>query len=179
MSDLRFLQAELGEALRQTLSRYAVRSKGRGPSSARLTGRIVALTGSMRADPSRVMRRIDSFLEPYVGHEATWLVGSSGVVDEAALQYLLDHGEDVTAVGYHRYDLSHWVRSEVEAGRLPFLDASLEPAPSAMVGPSARAILFCLKADLLVLLWDRESEGTRRLIHYFLEAGKNVLVGIV
>ena len=179
IGDLRSLSPPLAEAIRQTLARYDVRPKATPIDRVQAGSSTVAVTGSMQADHLRASRRVETLLRPFIGSGATWLCGSSGVVDESVLKYLLAQGERVATVGYHRYDLSEAVRELVDAGKLPFLDASVEALPKGLAGPTPRDLLFCMKADLVILFWDGESAGTRSLIQYFTDAGKNLLIGFV
>ncbi len=58
------------------------------------------------------------------------------------------------------------MRDLIQRGKLAFLDARVEPIPKGMTGPSQRDSYFCLKSDLVVLLWDGKSEGTKTLADY-------------
>ncbi len=48
-----------------------------------------------------------------------------------------------------------------------------------MQGPSARDIFFCTRADLIVLLWDGESAGTRDLIQFYQQQGVSNLLTFI
>jgi len=39
-----------------------------------------------------------------------------------------------------------------------------------------RDVLFCTKSDLVILLWDGRSEGTRRLARFLKESGRSTLI---
>ena len=104
---------------------------------------------------------------------------SSGIVDEVVLEYLLASGQKAAAVGYHRFDFSETVRQMSAAGQIEFIDASVEPVPKSLTGPSQRDSYFCAKADMVVLFWDSASKGTQELKDYFLHNNVTLLVGFV
>ena len=168
----------LAESLRQTLARYELKPQQRHPQAQTETLSIAA-TGSSRADPARTRRRVETVLRPYLGLGATWYTGSNGLGDEAVLEFLVSHGERAIAVGYNRLDMSRHVRERVESGHIGFLDGSVEPVPKGMTGPSERDAFLHAKADLVIVFWDGESQGTRRLIEYFQSYGKNLLIGFI
>ncbi len=62
---------------------------------------------------------------------------------------------------------------------MPTLKCFVEPLPKGLTGPSERDIFFCAKADLVILLWDGESPGTKKLTDYFEQIGKNLLIGFI
>jgi hypothetical protein len=164
---------KLGEAVRQTLSRYALKGSGASelPSGKAKEQRIITITGTMMADEAVTLRRLEHTLSPYLSESTLWLVGSVGTVDLAATRFLLQQKQRVTAVGYHRFDCAEELRRLIAEGKLKFLDASIESLPRGVTGPSQRDILFCVKSDLVILLWDGESSGTSLLKEYFQSQG--------
>ena len=177
--DLSRLGKELAVAIKQTLSRYDIKANFPVPDPIKGDSPTIAVTGSMEGDPVRVSRRIEAILEPYIDRDATWFCGSVGAVDEAALIYLSSKKERLVVVAYNRFDFSDASRRLVQDKKIPFVDASVESLPRGMTGPSSRDILFCMKADLVVLLWNGKSRGTEELMRYFEQQGKNVLVGFI
>jgi hypothetical protein len=169
----------LAKAVNQTLARYDVKVTTKVESRGQVATPVIAVTGSMRADPARVHRRVETLLRPYLSLQPLWYCGTNGIVDEAVLQYLMEHQQRVVAVGYHRLDFSDAVRQLVQANKLSFLDASVETIPRGLDGPTERDIFFASKADLVVLFWDGKSQGTGQIIEFFQRNMNNVLVGFV
>jgi len=60
-----------------------------------------------------------------------------------------------------------------------FIDARQEQIPLVPQAPSERDILFAARADLLVLLWDGQSEGTRRMLEWLSVQKKDHIIGYV
>jgi len=177
--ELSLLIKDLNTSIRQTLSRYEIKSNFPAPDSIKGDLLTIAVTGSMEAESLRISRRIESVLTPYTDRGALWFCGTGGSVDEAALVYLSSKKENVVAVAYNRFDFSEVSRRLVQDKHIPFLDASAESVPKGTKGPTQRDILFCMKADLIILLWDGESRGTQELVQYFQEQGKNLLIGFI
>lgn len=123
----------------------------------------ISVTGSMRSDPWKVRRRLQSLLAPYRAPLTTWYAGSNGVVDEVAAELLVAAGQQVFLVGYTRSDLSERALRLAEQYDLPFIDAQGEDVPREPNAPSERDIFFATKSDLVILVWDRKSPGTREL----------------
>ncbi|MBN1420435.1 MAG: hypothetical protein JXP34_16780 [Planctomycetes bacterium] len=172
---------KLGEAIRQTLSRYELKSSGAAalPEAKTLEQKTVAVTGTMAANEAVALRRVQQTLTPYLSAGTSWLVGSVGTIDVVATQFLLERNQSVTAVGYHRFDCSPELRGLVTRGSLGFLDASVEPIPKGVAGPNARDTLFCMKSDLVVLFWDGQSVGTKTMVEYFRSQGMATLLGFL
>ena len=174
---------EFGERLKksieQTLARYNIELSYLPKKGKFHPGKNIAVTGSMNADPSRLNHRLPAILEPYLSLENTWFCGSNGLTDDAAIQFLLERDQHVVAIGYNRFDASRRVREWIKEGRLHFLDGSVESIPAGFTGPSSRDVLFALRADLVVLMWDGTSRGTLALIEYFQSKGINLLIGFI
>ena len=179
LSALSEIANPLASAVRQTLGKYELKRGSPFVGRATPEQKAIVVTGSSVADIPRTRHRLDTLLQPYMHSGVVWFCGSEGTVDELAVEYLLSHGEQVIAVAYHRYGFSKAVREQIEAGKVQFIDASVEPVPRGMEGPSSREILFYRKADLVVLLWDGASRGTRQLIDYFQGKGSSTLVGLI
>ena len=173
------LGQQLVAAIQQTLSRYDIKANFPVPEPVKGNSPTIAVTGSMEGDPVRVLRRVETILQPYLDRGAVWFCGSVGAVDEAVLVYLSAKKERLVAVAYNRFDFSDASRQLVQERRIPIVDASVESLPKGLTGPSARDIFFCMKADLVVLFWNGESTGTQKLIRYFEQEGKNLLVGFI
>ncbi|MEK7407313.1 MAG: hypothetical protein AAB225_19740 [Acidobacteriota bacterium] len=132
LNELGSLGEHLKVAIRQTLARYELKGKPALPYTEPMS-RTIAVTGSARADPARASRRVETLLRPYLNPGRIWYCGSTGTSDEAALRYLSAHRQRAVAVGYTRFDFSPEVKESVEAGRIQFLDSSVEPV-SMLVG---------------------------------------------
>ncbi len=168
----------LSEATRQTLARY---TSSRAPAARAVDpGRLsIAITGSMSGDRARVARRLEVTLAPYIPLEPSWYCGSVGNVDAAAIDFLLAQNHDVTVVGYHRFDYtSEYVRGLIDTGRIKFIDGSVEPVPRALGDPNRDAFLAS-RADLIILLWDGQSQGTARMIDYYKQNARALLVALI
>lgn len=175
------LGPKLSKAIRETLTRYEL--KGSGPAALppannpeRMT---IAVTGTMRANEAAVARRLEVVLRPYLSKDTRWLSGSVGNVDVAAICFLADHQQNVTAVGYNRFDCDGRLRLLIEAGKVAFLDSSVESVPRRLQGPSKREVFFCTRADLVVLLWDGESTGTHEMVRFYQDQGVSTLLSFV
>jgi hypothetical protein len=173
------LQKPLAEAFRDTLGRYEVRSESRRiplPPKAPYT---IAVTGSMQAEPGKCHRRLESLLQPYLDERTTWYCGSYGQVDEAAIQYLIEHQQRLVVVGYHAFDISSQVLALVEKHEIPFIDASKEQLPKGLDAPSVRDLIYLTRADLLIALWNGSSAGIRELIAWYEAQQKDIIIGFI
>ena len=171
LDDLGRLREGLVEGISQTLRRYALKGSDVPlPSPVSSVGRhVIAVTGCMVADELLAHRRVEQTLTPFLSDKSRWLVGSVGAVDRAAAAFLVEHEQRVSIVGYHRFDCAPELRAFVDSGTADFVDASLEKVPTGMAeaGADKRDALFCVKADLVILLWDGESPGTRAMVDFF------------
>jgi hypothetical protein len=177
--DLPECEPRLLKAIQETLSRYELKGSkvAAPPAGSQVKHRTIAVTGTMNANEAVVCQRIPQVLTPYLSPNTNWLVGSVGGVDVAVIQFLLEHKQTVTAVGYNRFDYAmEKLRPPIEDGRLAFLDGSIQPVPKKMTGPSRREILFCIKSDLVILFWDGLSPGTQEMIQYYREQATNHLL---
>lgn len=174
------LSKRLRESVRDTLGEHVVRRAALEPFITPLSAGTIAVTGSMDCDRVRCVRRVQAVLTPYLGRGIRWLCGSYGLADEVALEFLVLHDENVTVVGFHAYDISDGLRQLLEKHRLPFVDARREQIPKlATSPPSERDALFLAKSDLVILLWNGQSEGTRKLIGWFQEAERDHVVAFM
>ncbi len=80
--------------------------------------------------------------------------------------------------GFHALEVSERTRDRVAAGQVQLLDASAG-APSVFPGISDRDRLFAERADVVVILWDGQSEGTRQLIAYHEQTARALLLAVV
>lgn len=177
--NLEALKPTLAKAIAQTLARYDVPASGQTEPPRTSTTSVIAVTGTSIADPARARRRVETLLTPHLSSQPLWYCGTIGSVDEAVLQFLLEHKQRVVAVGYHRLDYSANVLQLIREGKLTFLDASVEAIPRGMTGPSERDIFFASRSDLVILFWDGISSNTRQLIQFFQDNRNNLLVGYV
>jgi len=175
------LQPTLAKAIRDTLARYEL--KDTTQPSQRAPGKseqmTIAVTGTMRANEVVARKRIEAVLTPHLSATTSWLVGSVGVVDIACARFLLDHHQYVTAVGLNRFYCNRELRPAIEEGRLEFLDVSLEPLPKGFSGPTELEIFFCMKSDLIILLWDGDSKGTKRMVDYYQDQRVSTLLAFI
>ncbi len=168
-------RASLQEAMRRTplsSQSHPMRHSKRAPVT-------VAITGSTRLPSHRVAQRLQDVVSPYLDSHALWYCGSVGDADETAAGFLLAEHQQVIVVGYSAYDLSDEMRILLETYQAPFVDAQQEELPSMADAPSKRDILFYTKADLVILIWDGQSEGTQDLLQWLRQQHKDHLVVFV
>jgi len=120
-------------------------------------------------------------LKPYLGQGIDWLCGSFGVIDEVAVDLLLQQGEpSITLVGYSSYDISGPLLNLLQENtNLSFLDASGEQIPLVPGAPSHRDILLAARCDTVIVAWDGISAGTRRLINWLADQSKDHMICFV
>jgi hypothetical protein len=175
----RTLGQPLIEAFRETLGKYEVRGDSRRVLLPPKVPTTIAITGSMNADPSKVKRRLESLLHPFLGDATTWYCGSFGDTDEIAIQYLIENSQRVVVAGYHAYDISPRVLELLEQHQIPFVDAQKEQLPKGLNAPTERDLIYLIRADLLIAFWDGSSPGTRKLIEWYQKQQKDILVAFV
>ena len=178
-ADVSALAPRLAEAVRQTVSRHAIATLSHSEVQAGTSAPVIAVTGSTSVHQGRARRRIESLLQPYLALNALWYCGSYGDADELAIEWLMENGQSVVAVGYNQFDHSSEVRKAIDAGRIRFVDASVESIPRGLSGPSERDTFFAAKADLVALIWDGTSGGTGLLVDYYKQNAKSLLIGFV
>ena len=71
-------------------------------------------------------------------------------------------------VGYNDTDISEKTGQLAKEYDLPFIDAESEEVPPEANAPSQRDIFFATKSDLVILVWDGNSSGTKQL-HMWLQ----------
>ena len=128
--ELSEFQIRLSKAIQDTLSRYEIKGTDSLERMA-LTNEqrtTIAISGSMDANEAATSHRMERFLSPYVSNRTSWLVGAMGTVDVAAIRFLLDRSQAVTAVGCHRFDCAPELRGLIQEGRLAF-HAKLDGSP--------------------------------------------------
>lgn len=168
------MRAALRDALRRAETPVAPSPAPRPP-----VVRTVAVTGSTRADPARLSGRARTLLAPYLGEYTTWYCGTVGAADEGAAALLLDLRQRVIAVGYSERDLAPRMAALLARHGAPFVNAQAELVPKVPGAPSRRDVFFASKADMVVLFWDGQSEGTAELLDWLRRQGKDHLVGFV
>jgi hypothetical protein len=173
------LRTPLEIALKATLERYVARRTGLSAQQQAPRHRSIAITGSMMVPQARIISRLELLLRPYIGKGYHWYVGSYGDSDEAALKYLIDAGErSIAVVGYSSYDISERQLTLLEKNRhLSFIDAEREQLLPAQGAPSKRDIFLASRADLVVLIWNGQSGGTKVLMDWLSAAGKDHIIG--
>jgi hypothetical protein len=175
------LRDPLTAAFKDTLERFLLRRSGLNIEQQKPHLRTIAITGSMIAPRAGVTERLERLLGPYIRSNYHWYVGSYGDVDEAVLSYLLRSGEQsITVVGYTSYDISEGQLRALETNpHLLFIDAEREQVPHVPGAPSKRDIFLTSRADLLILIWDGRSGGTRALIEWLSATGKDHIIGFI
>lgn len=173
------LEHHLAEAFRETLGAYAIERQSATKPLPQAGVLCIAVTGSMEANRARCLRRLETLLDPYLGKGVTWYCGSYGDVDEITSRFLLEREEKLVVVGYDAYDISESMLEFVKSKGVPFVDAGREQLPRGIQGPTERDVLFLTKADIVVLLWNGESQGTRELIEWYRANEKDHVIGFV
>ncbi len=172
------LHKSLAEALVETLRLPAPHAIGRRQHDvARL--RTVAITGSTRVDPYKFRRRVHTVLAPFLAQPIEWLTGSFGQADELSIQYLIEHGRIPTVVASHESDVSSRVRTLLARHHLPLVNAEKEQLPTGLKPPSARDLLFLVRADFLVALWSGGSSGTREQLQWYEENQRDHAIAFI
>ena len=136
----------------------------------------VAVTGSMRLPLDRTMSHVQKIVSPYLDSHTIWYCGSSGNADEIAAEFLLQEDQQVIVVGFSSYDLSEKMRVLLETHQAAFVDAQQEQLPYLPGITNKRDILFYTKSDLIILIWDGQSEYTHNLLNLLRKQHKNHLV---
>lgn len=170
------LATKLSDAFRNTLGTYEVRREITRLGPTKDADSTIAITGSMEGDSARCARRIETTLAPYLSDHVTWLCGSFGLVDELVIKFLADHSQKIVVVGYHSYDISDSVLALINQHSIEFLDALKEQVPKGIAAPSERDLLFLTKADLVVLLWNGKSQGTKEMIRWYSQHQKDHVI---
>lgn len=173
------LRLPLAEAFRDTLASIRARTEVRRLPSKRHRGLTIAITGSGDADEARTRRRLNTLLPPYLSNDTNWLVGSWGIVDELATQYLAEKKQSVVVVSSRAYHVSQRSLELVEKYNFTFLPAEQEQVPKVLNAPSNREAIFLTQADLVILLWNGESPGIRRFIDWYAQQGQDFILGFV
>ena len=173
------LKKKLSEAFRETVSEHVTERSKVTQSLLKANAPIVGVTGSMEANHAECQRRMEVLLEPYLGIGARWYCGSYGDVDRVVCEFLISQKEKVTIVGYDAYDISDAMLDMVKREGLPFVDARREQLPGGFEGQTDRDVLFLTKTDVVILLWNGESHGTRALIDWYRDNEKDHVVGFV
>lgn len=173
------LEDQLAAAFRETLGAFALEREEATTPLPQASVLSVAVTGSMQANRSRCLRRLETLLEPYLGKAVTWYCGSYGDVDETTCEFLVKRKEKVVVVGYDAYDISEPMLALVKANSLPFVDAGREQLPKGFQGPTERDVLFLTKTDVVILLWNGESRGTLEMIDWYRSNEKDHIIGFV
>lgn len=173
------LEHQLAESFRETLGAFALEREEATTPLPQASVLSVAVTGSMEANRSRCLRRLETLLGPYLGRGITWYCGSYGDVDQLSCEFLVGRKEKVVIVGYDAYDISEAMLALVKANGLPFVDAGREQLPRGFQGPTDRDVLFFTRADVVILLWNGRSQGTRDLIEWYRSNEKDHVLGFV
>jgi hypothetical protein len=175
------LREPLTEALKATLERYLVRRSGLSIEQQKPRFRTIAITGSMIAPGPSITDRLERLLGPYIKSNYHWYVGSYGDTDEAILNYLLRSGErSIAVVGHNVYDISERLLLTLEKNpHLAFIDAAREQVSSVPGAPTKRDVFLASRADLFILIWNGQSGGTRKLIEWLDEVGKDHVIGFI
>jgi len=176
------LRTPLAQAFRHTLAAYQSRTVARSTSISspnRAQGLTIAITGSMRASAGSTQVRVESVLTPYLGDDTTWLIGSWGIVDEIAIEFLARQRQRVTVVGYSELDISPTMLKLIEHHKISFVAGNLEQVPKGLSGPSGRDAYMISRSDLMILFWDGTSTGTKKLMQWYREQGRDHVVAFV
>jgi nucleoside 2-deoxyribosyltransferase len=173
------LERELAESFRETLGAFVLEREDATRPLPQASVLSIAVTGSMEANRSRCLRRLETLLEPYLGRGVTWYCGSYGDVDVVTCEFLVTRNEKVVVVGYDAYDISEQMLALVKAKAVPFVDAGREQLPKGFRGPTDRDVLFFTKADVIILLWNGQSPGTLEMIDWYRSNEKDHIVGFV
>lgn len=157
---------KLSGAIRATLGTHSVPRKNTRMDVPRSEQFTIGVTGSMRVDQAKCAKRMECVLSRYLDPQSLWYCGSYGIVDECAIEFLLEHHQNVQVVGYHEYDVSDRILRTIKDNRLSFVDASKLQLPKGINSPSERDLFFLTRCDLQAVFWDGESLGTKEIIDF-------------
>lgn len=142
----------------------------------------IAVTGSMTADAKRVRASLQSILAPFIKYRVQWYVGTLGTVDEVTVEILASQRQQMLLVGYGDGDVSLEMEKLIARHDLTFVDAQGLTVSTAGVDDTVAARLkeleqrdayFVTKGDLIILIWDRKSPGTRELLEWLMANKKD------
>lgn len=175
------LREPLAKALQATLERYISRRSNLADEQQGIPLRAIAITGSSEVPQGLLKDRLERTLHPYIGQAYHWYVGGYGDTDETTLRYLLEVGESsITVVGYSSYDISEDQLSLLEQHpSVSFIDAAQEQMPTIAGAASERDMLFASRADLLVIMWNGASKGTKQLLDWLRNQKKDHVLAFV
>lgn len=163
-------------SLQEAGNRIPSNSRSNSSKKSSVSPLTIAITGSMQLPPRRIVQRVRDTVSVYLGPQTLWYCGSVGDADEAAASLLLAASQRVVVVGYSSYDISDKMLMLLEKYQAPFVDAQEEVATSILEAPSRRDILFCTRSDLVILVWDGQSPGTRSLLEWLRQQRKDHLI---
>jgi hypothetical protein len=174
------LVAPLIEAINQTLDRYVFRIESRGNRPLNLpNGLAIAITGTHRASPPIAQQRIKTLIKPYLNSNTSWYCGANGIVDEIAAEELLKARQKVIVVASASIRVSNKMLNILEKYNAPLINAQevqLYPMPDA---PGRREIFFYSRADLIILVWDKQSQYTLKIVEWLKQQGKDYILGFI
>jgi serine/threonine protein kinase len=179
----RVLQKSPGDRFPSAADMRATLMDGLRRSSAEPSGHDiclkVAITGTANLDPVHTRQRLQKLLAVYCGPRTTWYCGTNGIADEVAAELLLEAQQRVMLVGYHETDISPQMQQIVKGRGIPFLDALSQEVPAIPDAPSKRDIYFTTKADICLVVWNGKSRGTRELLDWLRQSGRDHVIAFV
>lgn len=175
------LVTELSASIHDTMIRYKHRIDANTMPLPENKVFTIAVTGSMLGRPEKCRRRVESSLFPYLGDQVVWYIGSNGMTDETIASFLIAHGQKIIVVGYHSHDISENMLNIIEENSIPFVSAQNENLLDGIDAPTQRDLLFSLKANLIVLIWNKNSNSQRieALVRWYEKQKKDYLLSFV
>lgn len=161
------LTQPLGEAIRQTA---ATRAAQRGTWT-------IAITGSSSINPKSATMMVQTFAAPFLGPDTTWYCDTDTTVSEAAARYLLGQHQRVVGVYTSNHRVLPEIRALFESASVPLLNVDEVVLPRGLPELGRRNSFLVVKSDLVILIWDGQSENTKQLHDWLTLHNKNHLVG--
>ncbi len=88
----------------------------------------------------------------------------------------MSSNQQVCIVGFSKSNRSPVVQKLIEDHDLPFIDVRAESLPDVEHAPSKRDIFFATKTDLVILLWDGKSSGTKIMYEWLQRTSRDHLM---
>jgi len=175
------LVTDLAASIRDTMIRYKHRIDANIMPLPENKVFAIAVTGFMLGRPEKCRRRVESSLFPYLGDQVVWYIGSNGMTDETIASFLIAHVQKIIVVGYHSHDISENMLNIIEENSIPFVSAQNENLLDCIDAPTQRDLLFSLKANLIVLIWNKNSNSQRieALVRWYEKQKKDYLLSFV
>jgi hypothetical protein len=131
----------------------------------------ISVTGTDNCSEDQVERAFWNTAASYLDMGNVWYLGSGGTVDETVARILVERGENVAIVAFDSHDVSEDMAEIIEEDRLQLISAIDERRPSEGDSVNPRDSYLLEVSDLVIVIWDGRSEGTRAFIERLPSSG--------